>query len=243
MKDVYAEWGRFCLRYRQVTENPKFASARVDLPQFDGAAEFRVAANFSGGKQMIGTLFFVPYYEVDPLGITLHHNKMIASLREGYCLLVPLSVDAEWAQIVWPKSMVELNNFIANSTGSPQLLEAWVMGRSREFNKLLIVVLVQNNACYGYLLGSPGNAGFSEVRVIPILFDRVEEFALDVRVLIELELSVKHIEELIRYSRLLQPSSGDAQEDQRLCNALDELARALEKGASRSRPTWPRVLR
>ncbi|MNM43092.1 hypothetical protein D3C81_539450 [compost metagenome] len=72
MNDAHTEWGRFCQRYRQVTETSEFASARVDLPQFDGAAEFRIAANFSDGKKMVGTLYFVPYYELDPLPITFH---------------------------------------------------------------------------------------------------------------------------------------------------------------------------
>ena len=227
MNDVYAEWCRFCLRYRQVTEISDFACVRVDLPQFDAPAEFRIAANFSDGKKMIGTLFFVPY----------HQNEAIASLREGYCLLVPVAVGANWSESVWPKSMVELNIFVANSTGSPRLLEDWVKERRRELNKLLMVVLIQNNICYGYLLGSARDGGFTETRVVPVFFDRLEEFSFEDRVLIELELSVKHLQTLIRHSRQLQPSSGYAKEDQCLRYALDELASALEKGAGRSRPT------
>lgn len=237
MNDLYSEWGRFCLRYRQVTEASDFASPRVDLPQSDGVAEFRIAANFSGGKKMIGTLFFVPYYEIDPLPITFNHNEAIASLREGYCLLVPVAFGTNCSESVWPKSMMELNIFIADSTGSPRLLEDWIVGRRRELNKLLMVVLVQDNICYGYLLGSPRDGGFTGTRVVPVFFDRLEELSFEDRVLIELELSVKHLQALIRHSRQLQPSSGDAIEDQCLRYALDELASALEMGAGRSRPT------
>lgn len=237
MNEIYTEWGRFCLRCRQVTETSEFSSAPVDLPQFDGATEFRMAANFSGGKLMIGTLFFVPYYEIDPLPITFHYDEVIASLREGYCLLVPVAVDRDWSEAVWPKSMAELDSCIANSTGYPRLLEDWIIGRRRELNKLLIIVFVKDNICYGYLLGSPKDGGLTETRVVPIFFDRLEGYLFDVRVLIELELSVKHLQALIRHSRQLQPSSGDANEDQRLRYALDELASALEKGVSRSRLT------
>jgi len=237
MNDVYAEWGRFCLRCRQVTETSEFASARVDLPQFDGAAEFRIAANFSGGKLMIGTLFFVPYYEVDPLPITFHYDEAVASLREGYCLLAPVAVDTDWSEAVWPKTMAELDSYIAYSTGYPRLLEDWIMGRRHEPNKLLIVVLVKGNICYGYLLGSPREGGFTEIRVVPVFFDRVEEFSFEERVLIELELSVKHLQALIMHSRQLQASSGDTKEDQVLRYALNELVSALEKGVSRSRLT------
>ncbi|MDT8923431.1 hypothetical protein RBE51_11460 [Pseudomonas taiwanensis] len=237
MNEIYSEWGRFCLRCRQVTETSEFSSAPVDLPQFDGATEFRMAANFSGGKLMIGTLYFVPYYEIDPLPITFHCDKAIASLREGYCLLVPVAVDTDWSEAVWPKSMAELDGYIANTTGYPRLVEDWIMRRRREPNKLLMVVLVKDNICYGYLLGSPRDGVFTDTRVIPVLFDRVEEFSFENRMLIELELSVRHLQTLIRHARQLQPSSGDVKEDQRLRYALDELASALGKGVSRSRLT------
>ncbi|WP_414155162.1 hypothetical protein [Pseudomonas sp. BNK-43-a] len=237
MNEIYTEWGRFCLKCRQVTETSEFSSAPVDLPQFDGATEFRMAANFSGGKLMIGTLYFVPYYEIDPLPITFHCDKAIASLREGYCLLVPVAVDTDWSEVVWPKSMAELDGYIANTTGYPRLVEDWIMRRRRELNKLLMVVLVKDNICYGYLLGSPRDGEFTDTRVVPVSFDRVGEFSFENRMLIELELSVQHLQMLIRHARQLQPGSGDVKEDQRLRYALDELASALGKGVSRSRLT------
>lgn len=237
MNEIYSEWGRFCLKWRQVTETSQFSFAPVDLPQLDGAAEFRMAANFSGGKLMIGTLYFVPYYEIDPLPITFHYDEAIASLREGYCLLVPVAVDTDWSEAVWPKSITELNSYIVNVTGYPRLLEDWIRGRRRELNKLLMVVLVKDAICYGYLLGSPKDGCFTEIRVVPVFFDRVEEFSFENRVLIELELSVQHLQTLIRHARQLQPSSGDVKEDQRLRYALDELASALEKVVSHPRLT------
>lgn len=237
MNDAHTEWGRFCLRCRQVTETSEFASARVDLPQFDGAAEFRIAANFSDGKKMVGTLYFVPYYEVYPLPITFHQNETIASLREGYCLLVPVAADTYWSEVVWPTSMAELESYIVNVTGYPRLLEDWIVGRRRELHKLLMVVLVKDDICYGYLLGSPKDGGYTDTRVVPVFFERLAEFLFEDRVLIELGLSLQHLQTLIRHSRQLQPSCGDAKEDQRLRYALDELASALEKGVSRSRLT------
>ncbi|WHH49614.1 hypothetical protein QFA96_16085 [Pseudomonas sp. Ap32] len=220
-----------------MTETSGFSSALVDLPQFDGAAEFRMAANFSGGKLMIGTLYYVAYYESDPLPITFHCDEAIASLREGYCLLVPVAIDTGWSEAVWPKSMTELDSYIVNVTGYPRLLEDWIVGRRRELHKLLMVVLVKDDICYGYLLGSPKDGRFTDTRVVPVFFERLEEFLFEDRVLIELGLSLKHLQTLIRHSRQLQPSSGDVEEDQRLRYALDELASALEKGVSRSRLT------
>ena len=154
-----AEWARFCLRHRAVKETIEFVEARVELPQIDGATELRIAASFSGSKQMSCTLFFVPPGEIDPLPITFHHNWAIASLREGHCLLVPISDDMEWTHNVWPTSIEELNAFIANLTDFPGLLEAWIMERSREYNKLLMVVVTQRNVCCGYLLGRPEDCG------------------------------------------------------------------------------------
>lgn len=237
MDDVYAEWGRFCLRYRHVTETSEFASAHIDFPPFDGVTEFRMAASFTGGKLMITTLFFVPYYEIDPLPITFHSDDAIASLREGYCLLVPVAVDRDWSEAVWPKSMAELDSCIANSTGYPRLLEDWGMGRRRELNKLLMVVLVKDSICHGYLLGPPKDGGFNKSRVVPVFFDRLEEFSLEDHVLIELKLSALHLQVLIKHSRQMQPSTGDIKEDQCLRYALDELASAFEKGVNCTRLT------
>ena len=229
------EWARFCLRHRGVEETFDIGCTHAELPQVDGVTQIRIAVSFTGGKQMRCTLFFVPPGEADPLPVTFSESKTIADLRGGHCLLVPVSDDVAWTDNVWPKSIQELDAFISESTGSPRFFEAWVEERSRESNKLLMVVAIRNNCCYGYLLGSPRVAGFSETRVIPIFFDRVGELALDFPVPFKLALSSKNLEALLKHTRSFQPQSGDAQEDLRLRQALDELANALEKGASQSR--------
>lgn len=225
-------WARFCLRHRTVTEATEFACPRVELPQIDGPTEIRIAASFSGGKQMSGTLFFVPSGDIDPLPVTSYHHGEIASLRGGYCLLVPISEDMVWTPNIWPATIEELNTFVANLTDSPRYLEAWVMQRCRESNQLLMVVVIQGNICYGYLLGSPKTGGFAEIRVIPIFFERVGELTRQSPVLVELELYVNHLESLLRHARQFQPSSDDTQENRRLREALDELADALENSAT-----------
>ncbi|MNE63918.1 hypothetical protein D3C80_1592970 [compost metagenome] len=122
-----AEWARFCLRHRAVKETTEFVCARVELPQIDKPTELRIAASFSGGKQMSCTLFFVPSGEIDPLPCIPYQNRAIANLRGGHCLLVPIPDDMKWTHDVWPTSIEELNTFVANLTDSPRLLEAWVM--------------------------------------------------------------------------------------------------------------------
>lgn len=228
------EWARFCLRHRGVEETFDIGCTHAELPQVDGVTQIRIAVSFTGGKQMRCTLFFVPPGEAAPLPVTFSESKTIADLRGGHCLLVPVSDDVAWTDSVWPKSIQELDAFISHSTGSPRFFEDWVEERSRESNKLLMVVAIRNNCCYGYLLGSPRIAGFSETRVIPIFFDRIGELALDFPVPFELALSSKNLEALLKHARSFQPHSGDMQGDLQLRQALDELANALEKGASRS---------
>lgn len=46
---------------------------------------------------------------------------------------------------------------------------------------------------------------------------------------IDLELNTNDAEALLRHAREFQPSSGDAREDRRLRDALDELVRAMEQ--------------
>jgi len=231
------EWARFCLRHRALEDTPEIDCARFELPQVDKPTELRAAVKFSRGKQMSCTLFYVSFDHFEPLSITSHYNRAVESLREAYCLLVPMSEDVVWAPNIWPVSIEELNNFVARMTDSPKYLEAWVMQRSSQSNQLLVVVVIKGNVCYGYLLGSPKLAGFSKLRIVPIFFDHVGQFEPECRVMVELELSVKNLEELLKHARQLQPESGDVQEDRRLRDALDMLANALEKGASRSRKT------
>jgi len=232
-----AEWARYCLRHRAVEETTEITCPRVELPQIYRPTEARIAASFSGGKQMSCTLFFVPPGDISPRPVNSYYDGGIANLREGHCLLVPIADDMKWTHDVWPTSIGKLNAFVAGLTDSQRYLEAWVMERSRESNQLLIVVIIQSNVCYGYLLGSPKTVGFSELRVVPIFFDQVGEFAPEYPVRIELELSVNNLETLLRHARRLQPPSGNTQEDRRLRDALDELANALEQGASQSQST------
>lgn len=231
-----AEWARFCLRHRAVGETSEITCARVELPQIDGPTEVRIAASFSGGKQMRCTLFTVPAGESEPLP-TPRQMGVVATLRDGYALLLRIPDDLRWAHDVWPTSMDKLDAFVAKLTGSPWFLEAWVMDRNRQPNKLLIVVVIHGNVCYGFLLGLPKIAGFGNTRVIPIFFEQVGEFTYDPPVLIELELSVKNIEALIRLARKLLSEPDHAQEDRHLRDALGELANALEGSANRSRST------
>lgn len=223
------EWARFCLRHRAVEATSDFGCGRVEFPRIDGPTEVRIVASFSGGKQMHCTLFIVLGGEIDPLSATSCHMDVIPTLRGGYSLLIPIPDDLKWTHDVWPTSMEKLNAFVANLTDSPRFLEAWVMERSREPNKLLMVVVIQDNVCYGYLLGSPKALGFSETRVIPIFFERVGELTSDLPVLIELELSAKSLEALIRHARQLLSEPDRAQEDRHLRDGLRILLKSVDR--------------
>lgn len=227
-----AEWARFCLRHRAVEDTIEIACARVELPSVEKPTEFRIAAKFSRGKQMSCTLFFVMLGKIETFPVISYHNRAVESLREGYCLLVPVSEDVVWSPDKWPVSIEELNNFVASITDSPQYLEAWVMQRSSESNQLLVVVVVKGSVCYGYLLGSPKFAGFSKLRVVPIFFEQVGKFEPERLVQVELELSDKSVKALLTFARQLLAESGGAHEALHLRAALNELVNALEKGAS-----------
>lgn len=231
-----AEWARFCLRHRAVGETSEITCARVELPQNDGPTEVRIAASFSGGKQMRCTLFTVPAGESEPLP-TPRQMGVVATLRDGYALLLRIPDDLRWAHDVWPTSMDKLDAFVAKLTESPRFLETWVMDRNRQPKKLLIVVVIHGNVCYGFLLGSPKIAGFGNTRVIPIFFEQVGELTCDSPVLIKLELSVKNLDALLSHTRQLLSEPDPAREDRHLRDALGELAKALEGSANRRRST------
>jgi len=232
MKAKYIEWAKFCLRHRQIEDVAVFDCAPVELPPIDRPTEIRIAAKFSHGKQMSCSLFFAPLDEADPFPVTFHFNRVAEGLREGRCLLMPISDDVAWTTNVWPATIGELNAFVADLTDSPRYFEAWVMQEHRESNQLLMVAVIQGGVCHGYLLGFPNSAGFSGIRVIPVFFERIAELARQPPVIIKLELDVKHLETLQRHARQFQPLSDDTQEDRRLRDALHELANALENSAT-----------
>ncbi|MFJ3449638.1 hypothetical protein ACIPM0_15660 [Pseudomonas sichuanensis] len=232
MKAKYIEWAKFCLRHRQINEVVAVDFASFELPQIDKLTEIRIAARFSRGKQMSCTLLYAPLDETDPLPVTSYFNRTVESFREGRCLLVPIFDDVAWVPNIWPETIEGLDAFITSLTDSPQYLEAWVMQENRESNQLLMVVVIQGNACHGYLLGFSRAAGLGGIRVIPIFFDRVGEITRQSPVPVELALHVKHLEALLKHARQFQPSSDDEQEDRRLREALHELASALENSAT-----------
>lgn len=232
MKAKYIEWAQFCLCHRQIKEAAVFDCAPVELPQIDKPTEIRIAAEFSHGKQMSCSLFFAPLDEIDPFPVAYRYSRALEGLREGRCLLVPISDDVVWTPNVWPATIGELNTFVADLTDSQGYFEAWVMQEHRESNQLLMVAVVQGGVCHGYLLGFPSSAGFSGIRVIPIFFEQVAELKSQPPVIVKLELSVKHVETLQRHVRQFQSLSDDAQEDRRLRDALHELGNALENSAT-----------
>lgn len=234
MKAKYSEWAKFCLRHRKIEDDALFDCAPVELPQIGKPTEIRVAAKFSHGKQMSCSLFFAPLDESDPFPVASRYSRALEGLREGRCLLVPISEDVAWTPNVWPATIEELNAFVASLTDSPRYFEAWVMQEHRESNQLLMVVVTQGDVCHGYLLGFPKAAGLGGIRVIPIYFERVSELTRQPPVLVKLELHIKHLETLLKHARQFQPSSDDAQEERRLREALHELANALENSASSS---------
>ncbi|WP_206297342.1 ThiF family adenylyltransferase, partial [Pseudomonas viridiflava] len=46
--------------------------------------------------------------------------------------------------------------------------------KSHKFEQILMVVFVQSDVCYGYLLEAPTIPGMSRARITPIYFDRVD---------------------------------------------------------------------
>lgn len=227
-----AKWARFCLRHRALEDITEIAYARVELPPVEKPAEFRIAAKFSRGKQMSCILFFVPLGEIEPSPIISYYNRAVESLREGYCLVVPVPEGVVWTPDIWPVSIEGLNNFVASITDSSHYLESWVMRRRSESNQLLMVVVVKVGVCHGYLLGSPKLAGFSKLRVVPIFFEQISKFEPGRLVQVELKLSDKSFKVLLKYARQLYAESGGAYEDLHLRVALNELVDALEKGVS-----------
>lgn len=221
--------GRFCLRHRQMEEDvSEFEGAQVELPQIDELTEVRIAAKFSRGKQMSCTLFFAPLDGIEPCFGTEYYRRTYEGFRERHCLLIPLSEDVVWAPTIWPTTIAELNSFVSDCADSPRFFDAWVMERGSESNQLSMVIMIQGNICYGYLLGSPKSVGFAGVLVVPVFFEKVGEVTRLSPVRVGIELEAIYIDALLRHARQFQPLSGNANEDRLLRDALQEFANALD---------------
>ncbi|MBF4210159.1 hypothetical protein EI533_20740 [Pseudomonas donghuensis] len=133
--------------------------------------EAQIAACFGGGKQMICTLLLTALGDTKSSFSAPSNGWSTGSFRSGRSLFVPIPERMDWTPEVWPTSIAELNTLVGQLAGDPGKLESWLA--SCESEKLLLVVLIQSNECYGYLLGAPPISGNTERRVIPIFFDRV----------------------------------------------------------------------
>lgn len=156
-----------------MSEGAENVFSSIELPQINTPTEGRVAANISGGKQMRCTLLLTAVGDTDPHLCAPRHNWLIGGLRRGYGLFIPMPDDMAWTPGAWPTSIGELNALVGHVANDPKMLETWLMKNGSESNQLRVVVLIHSNVCYGYLLGALAKTQFSELRVIPIFFDRV----------------------------------------------------------------------
>jgi len=167
-------WLRFCARQRSKFGGISPACARVELEQIDESTEGRIAAYFSGGSKVSCALLLTTLSETDPHSLATRHNWSFGSLRRGHSLFVPMPAGMDWTPDEWPTTIGELDALVGSLAGDSEKLATWFMSKSPDTKQMMMVVLVQSNVCYGYLLAPPTVPRMSEVRVIPLFLDRVD---------------------------------------------------------------------
>ncbi|WP_147472309.1 ThiF family adenylyltransferase [Pseudomonas syringae group genomosp. 3] len=173
-RESLSYWARFCLRQRALNGGVAPICARVNYSQVDDPVEGRVAAYFSGQREKRITSLLANLGDTDPHSLATRHGWSHGTLKRGGSLFIPLPDSFLWTPDAWPTSIDELNALVSHLTGDTHRLKAWLIEKSHKFEQILMVVFVQSDVCYGYLLEAPTIPGMSRPRITPIYFDRVD---------------------------------------------------------------------
>jgi len=167
-------WSRFCQRQAALDGGITPYAARVQFSPIDDVTQGKIAVYLSGNKTKRCTLLLATTGDTDPHSLATRHGWSLGTLQRGKALFVPLPDNALWTPQAWPTSIGQLDRLINQVTGRGHLLESWLRENSSESRQAFMVVLVQSNVCYGYLLKAAAVPGVTELQVFPIYLDRVD---------------------------------------------------------------------
>lgn len=167
-------WQRFCEQFRTLHKAPAPRTTRVVLQQLDGVAEGKLAVYFRRSQAASSDLMVATVGDADPHSIAVRHRWNVGALVRGHVLFVPVPANVRWAPCDWPRTLQELERFVGQITGGESSVVRWVEAEQDQAPQPFVVVLVQDNTCYGYLLTPAPVPLLTVPGITPIVIDRVD---------------------------------------------------------------------
>lgn len=172
-RESLSYWLRFCLQQKSVRGAPGASDIRVWLTELEGANEGRVASYFKKDQKARSDLMVATIGEIDPHGLAVRHDWAKGTLARGAALFVPLPLDQNWTPPDWPRTLLQLEDLVAQATDHTLSVKQWVENNQEE-SQAFLVVLVQGKTCYGYLV-YPSPAGrLVTPTIFPVPIDRFD---------------------------------------------------------------------
>lgn len=166
-------WVRFCEQFRTVHKAPAPHITRVVLQDLDGVAEGKAVAYFHRSQAASSNLIVASVGE-DPHAIAARHRWNVGAMVRGHSLFVSMPSDVRWAPCDWPRSLPELESLVGQLTTGEWSVVRWVQSKQSKDPQPFLIVLVQDNTCYGYLLTPAPVPLLTSPGIIPVGIDRVD---------------------------------------------------------------------
>jgi len=173
-RERLAYWLRFCEQFRATHGALVPFELRAELTPLEGPAEGKISAYFRKNRRSRSDLMVATVGEMDPHGLSVRHGWSVGTLVRGHALFVPIPADHRWAPGDWPRTLQQLENLVGSVTDHQQSVTHWIASKKDESPHPLLVFLVQNQVCYGYLVVPPAVPRLMPPAIVPVAIDRVD---------------------------------------------------------------------
>jgi hypothetical protein len=167
-------WLRFCEQFRVANALPTPLAVRVQLGSVQQVTEGKLCAYFQNSQKLRSDLMIATLEHGDPHVLANRHSWSAKTQVRGYSLFVPFGENIRWTPADWPKSLQELESFVAQVTDHEQSVIHWIQSKSDGKPHPFLVVLVQAGVCYGFLISPAHVPKVTNPGVIPVAIDRVD---------------------------------------------------------------------
>jgi hypothetical protein len=173
-KERLSYWLRFCEQFRVANAVPTPRAVRVQFRSVQKAMEGKLCAYFQKSHKLRSDLMVATMEEVDPHVLANRHGWSAKTQVRGYSLFVPFADNIRWTPADWPKSLHELESFVAQVTDHEQSVTHWIQSKSDGNPHPFLVVLVQTGVCYGFVVSPALVPKVTNPGIIPVAIDRVD---------------------------------------------------------------------
>jgi len=173
-KERLSYWLRFCEKARLSNALPTPYAVRVQLRPLEVTTEGRLCAYYQKGQKLRSDLMVATLGDVDPHSLASRHGWAVKTQVQGHSLFVPIKDNIPWTPTDWPKTLQELEFFVAQATDHEQSVIHWIQNKSDKPNRPLMVILVQSMVCFGYLISPAFVSRVTSSRIIPVVIGRAD---------------------------------------------------------------------